>query len=215
MQTINWLQLSDYFGVLVFAISGALAAGKRAMDMFGVLVIAFITALGGGTLRDLILGIHPVSWISNPGYLLLVSLAVVLTLLGQRITQRFDQRIMLVSDAFGLAVFSLIGVQVALQQSAVSTPVAIMMGVVTGTAGGVIRDIICNDIPLILKREIYATASALGGIVYCLLDYLGTSNLPNILISMCCVLLLCLWSVKAQWALPAFKLAPSDKSLST
>lgn len=88
MQTINWLQLSDYFGVLVFAISGALAAGKRAMDMFGVLVIAFITALGGGTLRDLVLGIHPISWISNPSYLLLVSLAVVLTLLGQRITQR-------------------------------------------------------------------------------------------------------------------------------
>ncbi|WP_052417214.1 trimeric intracellular cation channel family protein [Cellvibrio mixtus] len=205
MSVINWLYMSDCLGVLVFAVSGALAAGRRSMDIFGVLVIAFITALGGGTLRDLVLGIHPVSWIGNPVYLLLVTIAVVLTLMGQRITHRFDQRIMLVSDAFGLAVFTVIGVQVALHQ-AVSAPVAIMMGVVTGTAGGAIRDIICNDIPLILKREIYATASALGGIVYCILDALQFAIVANTLISMSCVLVLRLWAVKAQWALPSFVL---------
>lgn len=204
MSEINWLYLSDCFGVLVFAVSGALAAGRRSMDIFGVLVIAFITALGGGTLRDLVLGIHPVSWISNPMYLLLVTIAVILTLAGQHITHRFDQRIMVVSDAFGLAVFTVIGVQVALNQTGVSAPVAIMMGVVTGTAGGAIRDIICNDIPLILKREIYATASALGGIVYCLLETLHFSTFANTLISMLCVLVLRLWAVKAQWALPSF-----------
>ncbi|QEY15274.1 trimeric intracellular cation channel family protein [Cellvibrio sp. KY-GH-1] len=205
MSEINWLYMSDCFGVLVFAVSGALAAGRRSMDIFGVLVIAFITALGGGTLRDLVLGIHPVSWIGNPAYLLLVTIAVVLTLMGQRITHRFDQRIMVVSDAFGLAVFTVIGVQVALHQT-VSAPVAIMMGVVTGTAGGAIRDIICNDIPLILKREIYATASALGGIVYCILDTLQFAIVANTLISMSCVLVLRLWAVKAQWALPSFVL---------
>ena len=160
MANVDWLTLSDGFGVLVFAISGALAAGRRSMDIFGVLVIGFVTALGGGTLRDLLLGIHPVSWIKNPVYLLLVTIAVILTLLGGRISHRFDERIMIVSDAFGLAVFTVIGVQIALQQSFVSPPVAIMMGVITGVAGGAIRDVICNDIPLVLKREIYATASA-------------------------------------------------------
>ena len=204
MSDLNWFYLCDCFGVLVFAVSGALAAGRRSMDIFGVLVIAFITALGGGTLRDLVLGIHPVSWIDNPVYLLLVTLAVALTLIGQRITHRFDQRIMIVSDAFGLAVFTVIGVQVALQQVDVSLPVAIMMGVVTGTAGGAIRDIICNDIPLILKREIYATASALGGIVYCVLVFFETPIFLNTVISMFCVLCLRLWAVKAQWALPSF-----------
>ena len=85
MNTINWLYLSDCFGVVVFAISGALAAGRRSMDIFGVLVIGFITALGGGTLRDLLLGIHPISWIGNPTYLFLVTCAVIATMLGGRI----------------------------------------------------------------------------------------------------------------------------------
>src|SRR5690606_21228285 len=125
---------------------------------------------------------------------------------GQRITHRFDQRIMLVSDAFGLAVFNVIGVQVALNQMAVSVPIAIVMGVVTGTAGGVIREIICNEIPLILRREIYATASALGGVVYCVLDLFETAVFPNTLFSMSCVLSLRLWAVKAQWTLPSFVL---------
>lgn len=206
MNTIDWLYLSDCFGVLVFAISGALAAGKRSMDIFGVLVIGFVTALGGGTLRDLLLGIHPVSWIKDPTYLLLVTLAVMATLLGGRISHRFDERIMIVSDAFGLAVFTVIGVQIALQQSFVSPPVAIMMGIITGVAGGAIRDIICNDIPLVLKREIYATASTAGGISYCVLDQLNTPLLSNTLISIAIVLCTRLIAVKAQWALPSFSL---------
>ena len=116
----------------------------------------------------------------------------------------FDQRIMAVFDAFALAVFTVIGVQVPLNQTGVSAPVAIMMGVVTVTAGGAIRDIICNDFPLILKREIYATASALGGIVYCLLETLHFSTFANTLISMLCFVLLRLWAVNAQWTLPYF-----------
>lgn len=206
MTILQWLYISDCFGVLVFAISGALAAGRRAMDIFGVMVIAFVTALGGGTLRDLILDNHPVSWIGNPVYLLLVTIAVALAVIGQRITRRFDQRIIVVSDAFGLAVFTVIGVQIALQQTAVSAPVAIMMGVISATAGGAMRDIICNDIPLILQREIYATACAAGGIVYCTLNALEFSILLNTLLSMSSILMLRLWAVKAKWALPAFHL---------
>jgi len=208
MNTINWLCLSDYFGVVVFAISGALAAGRRSMDIFGVLVIGFITALGGGTLRDLLLGIHPISWIGNPMYLCLVACAVIATLLGGRISHRFDERLFIVSDAFGLAVFTVIGVQVALQQAFMTAPIAIIMGILTGTGGGAIRDIICNDVPSILKREIYATASASGGICYCLLNYFDVNALINTLISILCVLTIRLVAVRSRWALPSFRINP-------
>lgn len=208
MNTINWLYLSDCFGVVVFAISGALAAGRRSMDIFGVLVIGFITALGGGTLRDLLLGIHPISWIGNPTYLFLVTCAVIATMLGGRISHRFDERLFVVSDAFGLAVFTVIGVQVALQQAFITPPVAIIMGILTGTGGGAIRDIICNDVPSILKREIYATASASGGISYCLLNSFGVDTLINTLISILCVLLIRLIAVRSHWALPSFRINP-------
>ncbi len=206
MSGINWFQVCDAFGVLVFAISGALAAGRRSMDVFGVLVIGFVTALGGGTLRDLLLGIQPIGWILNPYYLLLVTIAVFGALQWGKISHRFDERILIVSDAFGLAVFTVIGVQVAQQQPFVSPPVAIMMGVITGVAGGVIRDILCNEVPLIFRQEIYATASALGGVIYYLLDSLSLPELGTTLISMFSILIIRLIAIKARWTLPSFKL---------
>lgn len=205
---MNWLYISDCFGVVVFAVSGALAAGRRSMDIFGVLVIGFITALGGGTLRDLLLGIHPVSWIGNPIYLFLVACAVVATLVGGRISHRFDERLFIVSDAFGLAVFTLIGVQVSLEQASVSPPVAIIMGILTGAGGGAIRDVICNDIPSILKNEIYATASAAGGIIYCTLSAFNVDSLIKAIASIFCVLLIRLIAVRSRWALPSFQVHP-------
>lgn len=202
----DWFLFSDYFGVVVFAISGALAAGKRAFDIFGVMVIAFVTALGGGTLRDLILGIHPVSWVRDPVYLWLVIGASLFTVLAGKISHRFDNRAMLISDAFGLAVFTVIGVQAALYHAHVSAPIAVIMGIMTGVAGGVIRDIICNDIPLILQKEIYATACGLGAIVYTVFDYFQVDQGISTVICMLSVLLIRLVAVISRWNLPAFKL---------
>src|SRR5690606_4278114 len=130
--------LSDLFGVAVFAITGALMAGRKSMDLFGVLVIAIITALGGGTLRDVILGNHPVSWIRDDTYILVASIAAVGTVIWVRLTQPIHEKGLLIADAFGLAVFTVYGTEVALQHN-LQLSTAVIMGVITGVAGGVMR----------------------------------------------------------------------------
>jgi len=134
-------------------------------DLFGVLVIAIVTALGGGTLRDVILDNHPVSWIRNDTYILVAALAALGTVGWVRFTRPIHETGLLVADAFGLAVFTVIGTEVALQGG---TPVstAVIMGVMTGVAGGVMRAVICNEIPLIFQKEIYATACIAGSLVF-------------------------------------------------
>ena len=134
MQQIFYL--ADLFGVAVFAITGALMAGRKSMDLFGVLVIAVITALGGGTLRDLILDNHPVSWIRDDTYILVASLAALGTVAWVRMTRPIHEKGLLIADAFGLAVFTVYGTELALQNG---TPIstAVIMGVMTGVVGGV------------------------------------------------------------------------------
>ena len=157
----------DLFGTAVFAASGALAAGRRHMDLFGVLVVAGVTAVGGGTVRDLLLDRHPVFWIDDPTYLAVVAAAAGLTFLY---TIRFQPPggTLLLADAFGLAVFTVIGAQVAAHVGATAA-VVVLMGMVTGTVGGIIRDVLCGNVPLILRQEIYATAALGGGVAYVLL----------------------------------------------
>jgi uncharacterized membrane protein YeiH len=157
----------DLSGTAVFAASGALAAGRKRLDLFGTLVVAGVTAVGGGTVRDLLLDRHPVFWIDDPTYLAVIAGAALLTFLY---TKRFEPpgSALAVADALGLAVFTLIGAQVA-TAAGVHPAVVVLMGVTTGAVGGVIRDVLCGDVPLILRQEIYATASLGGGVVYVLL----------------------------------------------
>ncbi|MDX5373730.1 MAG: trimeric intracellular cation channel family protein [Pseudomonadaceae bacterium] len=201
--------LSDLFGVAVFAITGALMAGRKSMDLFGVLVIAIITALGGGTLRDLILDNHPVSWIRNDTYILIASIAAVGTVLWVRLTQPIHERGLLIADAFGLAVFTVIGTEVALQHN-VPYSTAVIMGVMTGVAGGVMRDVICNEIPLIFQKEIYATACILGSLVFIGLRELDTPHWLDTGISMLVVLLTRLAAIHWRLSLPRFHLLDRD-----
>jgi uncharacterized membrane protein YeiH len=156
----------DLFGTAVFAASGALAAGRKHLDLFGVLVVAAVTAVGGGTVRDLLLDRHPVFWIGDTTYLAVIAGAALLTFFY---TRRFEppRSALAVADALGLAVFTIIGAQVATQAGA-PPAVVVLMGMTTGTVGGVIRDMLCGDVPLILRQEIYATASLGGGVVYVL-----------------------------------------------
>lgn len=160
----------DLFGTAVFAASGALAAGRKHMDLFGVLVVAAVTAVGGGTVRDLLLNRHPVFWIDDTTYLAVIAGAALLTFLY---TKRFEppRSALLLADALGLAVFTIIGAQVAAGLG-VSPAIVVLMGMTTGTVGGIIRDVLCGDVPLILQQEIYATASLGGGVVYVLLGAL-------------------------------------------
>lgn len=201
--------LSDLFGVAVFAITGALMAGRKSMDLFGVLVIAIITALGGGTLRDLILDNHPVSWIRNDTYILVASVAAVGTVLWVRLTQPIHERGLLIADAFGLAVFTVIGTEVALQHN-VPHSTALIMGVMTGVAGGVMRDVICNEIPLIFQKEIYATACLLGSLVFIGLRELQTPHWLDTGIAMLVVLLTRLAAIHWHLSLPRFHLLNRD-----
>ena len=143
----------DLLGVFVFAISGALVAVQKDMDVFGMFVLAFLPGVGGGTLRDLILDV-PVFWVVDTTYLLAVALAVVLVFFGHRFV-RNQSKLLVWMDAVGLAVFCVLGCQKA-AMTGVSELVAIMMGVMTAVAGGIIRDVVANDIPYVLKQEIYA-----------------------------------------------------------
>jgi uncharacterized membrane protein YeiH len=201
--------LSDLFGVAVFAITGALMAGRKSMDLFGVLVIAIITALGGGTLRDLILDNHPVSWIRNDLYILVASLSAVGTVLWVRLTRPIHESGLLLADAFGLAVFTVIGTEVALQNQ-VPNSTAVIMGVMTGVAGGVMRDVICNEIPLIFKKEIYATACIAGSLTFIVLRDLGTPHWLDTGIAMLVVLLTRVAALRWGLALPRFHLLDRD-----
>ena len=201
--------LADLFGVAVFAITGALMAGRKSMDLFGVLVIAIVTALGGGTLRDLILDNHPVSWIRNDTYIWVASLAAVGTVLWVRMTQPIHERGLLIADAFGLAVFTVIGTEVALQHN-MPHSTALIMGVMTGVAGGVMRDVICNEIPLIFQKEIYATACLLGALVFIGMRELGTPHWLDTGVAMLCVLLARLAAIRWHLALPRFHLLNRD-----
>jgi uncharacterized membrane protein YeiH len=200
---LYWL---DLFGVVVFAISGALEAGRKRLDLFGTLVIAVVTAIGGGTLRDVILSSRPVFWIADSNYLVVAIGAGALTfVLGQ---QRGRARpgtatALLVADALGLAVFTVLGCQKAL---ALDTPplVAVIMGMMSGVVGGMIRDVLCGDIPLVLHKEIYATASLVGGTVYMLLRHLGWEDAANTLVASAVVFVIRLLAIRLNLSLPVF-----------
>lgn len=167
IQSATTLVFLDHLGVFVFAVSGALLAHRKGMDIFGFVVMALIPAVGGGTLRDLILD-APVFWVSEPDYLLVALAAAVLTFAAHHHVTR-AAKVLLWFDAVGLSVFCVMGTAKALLIT--NEPgVAIVMGVITAVAGGIARDVVANDIPLILQRELYATAAIAGAITYAILS---------------------------------------------
>ncbi len=171
------LYFLDLFGVAVFAVTGSLAAGKKQMDLFGVVVLALATALGGGTLRDVILGAYPVFWISDPSYVF-VGTAVAISIFVLARFLRPPAKALKFADAFGLAIFTIIGTDKAISLG-VAGSISVIMGVMTGVAGGIIRDMLSGEIPLVLKAEIYATASLCGAIIFAVFTtYFPSMPLP-------------------------------------
>lgn len=156
------LQIADALGVFVFALSGGLAASRRGLDFFGILVVSLLPAIGGGTLRDLLLD-RPVFWLEQSNTILIaLSGGVLSAILGERIA-RFKTLIWF--DAMGLALFSVIGAQAAYALGH-GPIVVVMMGTITASFGGLIRDVVCNEVPLILREDIYATAALIGSLVF-------------------------------------------------
>ena len=156
------------------AMSGALAAGRRNMDIFGVAVIAFVTALGGGTIRDVILGNFPIGWTQHPEYVYLVILAGLTTTLLARFMHHMKS-VFLMLDAMGLVAFSLIGCNVALQLD-YQIVVVIMAGMLTGISGGILRDVLCNQVPVVFCRELYASVSLFVCVLFLALRSLGVDT---------------------------------------
>ena len=161
------LRLIDIFGTISFAVSGVFAAMQKKLDLFGILVIAFITSVGGGTLRDMLLGDLPVAWMQNLVYPALIVGATVVTILFKKIVGNF-QATLLVFDSLGLGFFTVVGLQKGIAFD-LHPGICVALGTITGCFGGVIRDISLGTIPLIFQKEIYASASILGGIIYFLL----------------------------------------------
>src|SRR5262249_21200175 len=156
----QWLYVFDLAGVAVFAISGVLAAGRKQLDWVGVLVIATLTAIGGGTVRDVLLDRHPIFWIADPTYLFVICGATIATLAYVRVRPP-PGNALLFADALGLALFAVSGAQIAEAQG-LAPLIVVLMGTITGVAGGVLRDVLCAEIPLILRRDVYATAAVAG-----------------------------------------------------
>ncbi len=174
MDTAQIFAALTIVGLFVFAISGALTALRNDMDLFGVGMIAFVTGVGGGTIRDVLLGSFPVWWIADPNAIFIcLAGAAVATLAQPILTSRLNALIW--ADAMGLAVFTVLGAQAAL---AVEAPlvIAIFMGAVTATFGGIVRDVLLNEAPLILKQDIYATAALIGASAYIGLLSLGAGS---------------------------------------
>lgn len=181
METAQIFAALNVIGLFVFAISGALTALRNDMDVFGVAMIAFVTGVGGGTIRDVLLGSFPVWWIAAPSAVFIcLAGAAVATAAQPLIHSRLKTLIW--ADAMGLAVFSVLGAQAALAANAPAV-IAIFMGAVTATFGGVVRDVLLNEPPLILKQDIYATAALIGAGVYVGLIAAGLSESPAALVA--------------------------------
>jgi len=161
------LQLIDILGTITFAISGVFAAMEKKLDLFGLLIIAFITAIGGGTLRDMLIGDLPVSWTRSMETPLIILASAAGAILFRNIIPNF-QKTLFIFDSLGLGFFTVLGMQKGIKFG-LTPGICIALGTITGCFGGVIRDMLLNNIPLIFKKEIYATACILGGLIYFLL----------------------------------------------
>jgi uncharacterized membrane protein YeiH len=184
------------------AMSGALAAGRRNMDFFGVAVIAFVTALGGGTIRDIVLGNFPIGWTQHPEYVYLVILAGLATTLLARFMHHLKD-VFLMLDALGLVAFSLIGCNVALQLD-YPVVVVIMAGMLTGICGGVLRDLLCNQVPVVFCREIYAGVSLFVCALFLALRSSGIDTDLNMVVCFIAGFGFRMLALRYGWKLPTF-----------
>jgi uncharacterized membrane protein YeiH len=186
------------------AMTAALAAGKRSMDWVGVCMLGCITALGGGTIRDVLLGHYPLVWVQHPSYLLMTAGAALATILIARVVHRLNTAF-LVLDAIGLVVFTMAGCDVARQIDA-SLPLVIVVvaGMITGCAGGVLRDILCNDVPLLFRAELYASVSIVTGLFYSTAFGLKLNDELWTALTFVLGLSLRLLAIRYKWEMPKF-----------
>ncbi len=198
---IDILHILDILGTVAFAISGVLAAMGERLDLFGVIIIAFVTAIGGGTLRDLLVGVEPVSWMQNISYTLIILLTVGITIPFNRPIGNYKKTLLLF-DSIGLGFFTIVGVQKGILFG-LHPGLCIVLGTITACFGGVIRDILLNNIPIIFRKSIYASACIIGACLYLLSTQVFSLSLAiSDVICICVVVLIRIGAVRYDWHLP-------------
>lgn len=193
------------FGVVAMvaeAMTAALAAGRRKMDWFGVAMLGCVTALGGGSMRDMLLGHYPLLWVKHPMLLILTGGAALLTIALARVVHRFHL-LFLVLDAIGLVVFTIIGCSVAMEMHQ-PLIIVVVAGMITGCAGGVLRDILCTEVPLLFRSELYASVSLVTGAIYMAGMHWGLNHIAVVVASVAIGLMFRLLAIRFKWEMPKF-----------
>lgn len=193
-------ELLDILGTMAFAVSGALSAMNKKMDPFGVLIIAFVTSVGGGTLRDVLIGRTPVGWMMNLNYVYIIFLGFGLAMIFRKKLDSFRTS-MFLFDTIGLGVFTLIGLEKGLEVH-LHPVICIALGTMTACFGGVIRDILCNEIPVVFRKEIYATICIIGGIFFFFLKSIEFPENLLYLVTSLLIIAIRLMAVIFHWSLP-------------
>jgi len=190
----------DILGTIAFAISGVLVAMDKKLDAFGVFIIAFVTAVGGGTLRDLLIGIRPVGWLNAPMHLLIIVITVLLAIIFVK-QLKYIRKSLFLFDTIGIGLYTMVGIEKGL---AADLPIVmcIALGTITACFGGVIRDILCNEIPVIFRKEIYATVCILGGLVYFLLIQFPIQNTIAYSMAIVTIIIMRILAVRFKISLP-------------
>lgn len=205
MTSISFAQILDHFGIAVSAVGGVLAARGKRIDLFGALVLALVTAFGGGTVRDLLVGDLPVAWLRRPDYLWNASIVALISFFAMQ-TRQLPRNALLIADALALALFTMIGTRKGYVFN-FPAPVCVLLGVVTGVAGGILRDVLTGNVPLVFQPEIhlYATAALCGAIIFMVLLAAGFAELAATAIAIGATFSLRLAGIRWRLTLPVFE----------
>ncbi|MCT4562327.1 MAG: trimeric intracellular cation channel family protein [Crocinitomicaceae bacterium] len=200
---MSWIYFVDLFGTCVFAISGVLTAIHKKFDLVGSLIIGFVTAIGGGTIRDVLIGRFPVGWLNDRYYFLAVIIGFMVAYLFKNEVMKL-KRSMFLFDTIGIGLFTILGIEISMNQG-LNYEISIVLGVISACFGGIIRDVLTNEIPLIFRKEIYASACFLGGLIYLVSRELHLPQNANILLSILTVSLIRYFSIRYAWSLQILK----------
>ena len=197
----NIASIIDILGTIAFAISGVITATKKRMDLFGILIIATVTSVGGGTLRDLLIGKSPVSWLLDSTFVYIIVATTIVGIIFRK-QLRYVRRSLFLFDTIGIALYTVTGVEIALLIN-LDPVICVALGTITACFGGVIRDILCNEIPVIFRKEIYASACISGGTLYVIMHHYGIAAGVNAVVSGLVVVIIRTLAVVYEVQLPS------------
>ncbi|GAK94448.1 YadS protein [Nonlabens ulvanivorans] len=197
---MDFIQVIDLMGTVAFAISGALAAYNKKLDAFGIIIIAFVTAAGGGTLRDILLGVSPVSWMTNMNLVYTILICVLVTFIFSQKLLKL-RKTLFFFDTIGIGLYTVVGLEMGIT-AGLHPFICVTLGCITACFGGVIRDILVNEIPVIFRKNIYATACIAGGAIYFILRKFDAPENITFIVSGISVIVIRMLAVKFKWQLP-------------